>query len=128
MTYGAMTVVFFAIDIVWLGFIGKGLYDKYMGHLLRERVNWTAAIVFYALFILGVLIFAVQPGLEKESLRRTALLGGLFGLFTYATYDLTNLATLKGFPLEIVFIDIAWGILLCTLVASAGYIAATRLF
>lgn len=123
-----MAIFFFAIDILWLGFIAKGFYSKYLGHLFRDRVNWSAAFIFYAIFILGIIIFAVQPGVEKTSLTRSTVLGALYGLFTYATYDLTNLATLKGWPVQIVVVDIAWGIVLCGLVAAVGFLAATRLF
>jgi uncharacterized membrane protein len=123
-----MAIFFFAIDILWLGFIAKGFYSKFLGHFFRDRVYWPAAFLFYVLFILGILIFAVQPGVEKSSLTRAAVLGALYGLFTYATYDLTNLATLKGWPLQIVLVDIPWGIVLCSLVSAVGFLAATRLF
>ncbi|MCJ7580145.1 MAG: DUF2177 family protein, partial [Candidatus Aminicenantes bacterium] len=81
-------------------------------------------IIFYLLFIAGILIFVVFPALEKESLTKAIILGALFGLFTYATYDLTNLATLKGWPLPIVFIDIAWGMVLSGIVSTSGYFFA----
>ncbi len=118
--YGLTTIVFFAIDLIWLGLIAKNLYQKYLGHLLGD-VNWVAAIIFYLLFIIGILIFAVLPALEKESFRHALIYGAMFGFFTYATYDLTNLATLKDWPLPVVFIDIAWGIVLTGSVAAAGY-------
>jgi uncharacterized membrane protein len=126
-TYTVMAIVFLAIDIVWLGFIAKGFYARYLGHLFRDRINWPAAFIFYALFVLGIMIFAVQPWGENTSLARAALLGALYGLFTYATYDLTNLATLKGWPLEIVVVDISWGIVLCAMVSTVGYLAARLL-
>ena len=114
-------IVFFIIDMAWLGFIAKDLYKKYLGDLLSEQVNWTAAIIFYLLFIVGVFIFAILPSVEKESLSSAITLGALFGFFTYATYDLTNLATLKGWPTTIVFIDIIWGAVLTALVSTAGF-------
>ena len=114
-------IVFFIIDMAWLGFIAKDLYKKYLGDLLSEQVNWTAAIIFYLLFIIGVFIFAILPSVEKESLSSAITLGALFGFFTYATYDLTNLATLKGWPTTIVFIDIIWGAVLTALVSTAGF-------
>ena len=104
--YLLTTIVFFAIDILWLGLIAKGLYQKILGHLLAEQVNWTAAIIFYLLFIVGIFVFAIMPAVEKESFQYALIYGALFGFFTYATYDLTNLATLKDWPLKIVFIDI----------------------
>lgn len=120
-SYGLTALVFFAIDLLWLGVIAKGIYNKWMGHLLAEQVNWTAAIIFYLLFILGIFIFAIMPAVEKQSMLRALVLGALFGFFTYATYDLTNLATLKGFPVKIVFIDIIWGIILSGATATAGF-------
>ncbi len=119
--YLLTTVVFFAIDLLWLGIIAKNLYQKYIGHLLSDQVNWSAALIFYLLFIVGIFVFAILPAVEKDSLRYAILYGGLFGFFTYATYDLTNLATLKDWPLEVVFIDISWGIVLTGLVSTAGY-------
>ena len=121
LSYLATTVVFFAIDMFWLGFLAKGLYRQYLGNFLTDQVNWTAAIVFYLLFIIGIFIFAILPAVEKESLLRAVVLGALFGFFTYATYDLTNLATLKGWPITIVVIDIAWGAVLTASVSAAGF-------
>ena len=121
LAYVLTAAVFFAIDLVWLGVVAKGVYARYLGPLLAEDVNWTAAIVFYLLFIVGIFIFAILPAVERDSWLRALSYGGLFGFFTYATYDLTNLATLKGWPVGIVFIDIAWGVVLTGSVALAGY-------
>ena len=92
-----------------------------MGGLLADQVNWTAAIVFYLLFIVGIYIFAIVPAVNKESLKYAIMMGALFGFFTYATYDLTNLATLKDCPIKIVFIDIIWGSVLTAAVSASGY-------
>lgn len=119
--YLLTTIVFFAIDILWLGLIAKGLYQKILGHLLAEQVNWTAAIIFYLLFIVGIFVFAIIPAVEKESFQYALIYGALFGFFTYATYDLTNLATLKDWPLKIVFIDIVWGAILTASVSISGF-------
>lgn len=127
LSYLLTAVVFFAIDIVWLGFIAKGLYRRFLGNFLSDQVNWMAAGIFYLLFIAGIFIFAILPALEKESWRHALLYGVLFGFFTYATYDLTNLATLKNWPLPIVFIDIAWGMVLTGSVALAGYFISNHL-
>lgn len=124
--YVLTALVFFAIDLVWLGLVARGLYRRYLGHLLGD-VNWVAAIVFYLLFIVGIFIFAIMPAVSRESAGHAALMGALFGFFTYATYDLTNLATLEGWPPGIVFIDIAWGVFLTGTVALAGYFIMTRL-
>lgn len=120
-SYLLTAVVFFAIDMVWLGFIAKNMYRKYLGSFLSDTVNWKAAIIFYLIFIVGIFIFAIMPAVEKSSVGKAVLLGALFGFFTYATYDLTNLATLKDWPLPIVFIDMAWGAVLTASVSTAGY-------
>ena len=120
-SYILTVIVFFAIDMVWLGVIAKNIYNKYLGELLSEKVNWTAAIIFYLIFIIGIFVFVIIPSVEKQSLARAVLLGAFFGFVTYATYDLTNYATLKGFPLTIVFIDLAWGAVLTSVVSIAGY-------
>jgi uncharacterized membrane protein len=107
--------------MTWLGFIAKDLYKKYLGGFLSDKVNWTAAIVFYLLFIVGIFYFSILPAIEKNSVAKAILRGALFGFFTYATYDLTNMATLKNWPLQIVFIDIIWGAVLTGLVSTAGF-------
>jgi uncharacterized membrane protein len=121
LSYLLTTVVFFAVDMAWLGFVAKDLYRKYLGGFLSDSVRWPAAILFYLLFIVGIFIFVILPSAEKKSLANAVILGALFGFFTYATYDLTNYATLKGWPLAIVFIDLAWGSFLTALVSVAGY-------
>jgi len=101
--------VFMVIDLIWLGFIAKKLYKKELGHLRKEKINWTAAVVFYLMYIAGLVFFVINPALTGEGLGYAALGGALFGLVAYATYDLTNLATMKGFPSKIAVIDLIWG-------------------
>ena len=116
--------VFFVIDMVWLGVIARGFYRRNLGFILSSDVNWAAATTFYLIYIAGIIFFAVRPALASNSLGVAALLGGLFGFFTYATYDLTNMATIKGWPLKIVVIDILWGTCLCLLVAGLSFLIA----
>ena len=116
--------VFFIIDLLWLGVVAKGFYQKNLKYILSPNVNWTAAIIFYLMYIAGILIFAVAPGVAKDSVRHAALWGALFGFFTYATYDLTNLALLKDWPINIVIVDILWGVVLCTVVATMSFYIA----
>ena len=104
-----------------MGIIAKDLYRKYLGHYLTDNVNWTAAIIFYILFVIGISIFAIYPAINKNSALSAIILGALFGFFTYATYDLTNLATLKEWPLTIVIIDIIWGTFLAASVSLSGF-------
>jgi uncharacterized membrane protein len=119
----ALTVpIFFAVDIIWLGLVAKKFYRNHLGFILGPEVNWTAAFCFYMMYIAGILIFAVVPALEKESLSKALLWGGLYGFFTYATYDLTNMATIKDWPLKVVLVDILWGVFLCCIVASSSFL------
>lgn len=119
--YGLTALVFFAIDLVWLGVVAPGFYQRHLGHLLRPDVLWAPALLFYALYIAGVLVFAVLPGLEVETLRRTLALGAFFGLVAYATFDLTCMALMKDFPLVVVAVDLVWGTVLTASVSAAGF-------
>lgn len=110
-------VVFFAIDIVWLSLIAKNLYSKYLGYIMTSNVNWIAALLFYLLFIVGLLVFVIEPALLTPNMTQLIFRAALFGLITYATYDLTNLATLKDWPINITVIDLIWGTSLSTLVS-----------
>jgi uncharacterized membrane protein len=121
--YLATLIAFFAVDMVWLGLVARTFYRKYLGFLMASSPNWLAAIVFYMLFVVGILVLAVLPGLEASSLRTTLLRGALFGLVAYATYDLTNLATVKNWPLVVTIVDLIWGTVLSTVVSYAGYVA-----
>jgi len=118
----ALTVpVFFAIDMAWLGLIAKKFYARQIGHLMAPKVQWAPALIFYFLFIAGILVFAVLPAVEKGAWSKAVLAGALFGLFTYATYDLTNLATLRDWPLLVTAIDLVWGMVLTAAVSGASY-------
>ena len=125
--YGIALPVFLAMDLAWLGLIAKKFYAKHLGYLMRPDINWTAAIVFYLLFIVGVVVFVIAPALEKHSWQQAMLHGALFGLVTYATYDLTNLATVKDWPVLITVIDLAWGAVLTASVSVITYFIAIRL-
>ncbi len=120
-------LVFLGIDSVWLTQIAPKFYQENIGHLLAEKPNLAAAGLFYLINIFGVIIFAVIPGLNKQSWPITFYYGALYGLVTYATYDLTNLATLKDWPLKVTVIDILWGITLSAAVATAGYFIGDKL-
>jgi uncharacterized membrane protein len=125
--YLATLVVFFAVDMVWLMLVARSFYKKYLGYLMAAKVNWIAAVIFYLLFILGILVFVVLPGVKENSLQNTTLRAILFGLITYATYDLTNLATIDKWPLSVTLVDLAWGIVVSTIVSIAGFYLATWL-
>lgn len=119
--YFLTLLLFLAIDICWLGWLAKDLYKKQLGHLMSEAVNWTAALVFYCIFIAALLYFVVQPAAAKKDILFALGSGAFFGLVTYATYDLTNMATLRSWPPQIVYIDIGWGMCLCTLVSGGSF-------
>ena len=125
--YVAAALGFLVLDIIWLGFVAKNFYQREIGHLLLEDFNMVAAFAFYLMFIAGVVIFAVAPALQAGSWKTALLFGALFGFFTYATYDLTNLATLKGWSTTMTVVDIAWGAVLTSVSAVIGYIATRSL-
>jgi len=119
--------VFFAIDMVWLGLVAKNFYKSQIGFLMKPDINWTAAIIFYLLFIVGLVLFVIMPAVEKGSWVYALLFGALFGLITYATYDLTNLATLKDWPLLVTIVDLGWGATLGALVSVITYFIAGKI-
>ena len=121
-------VVFFLIDMLWLGVIARNLYQHYIGHLLKTTVNWVAAIIFYLLFIGGLVFFVLMPAIQNGNFTQALLVGALFGFITYATYDLTNLATLKDWPLMITIIDLVWGTFLGAFTSSMSYLVFQLLF
>ena len=118
--------VFFAIDIIWLGFIAKNFYREHIGQLLAPNVNWTAAIIFYLLFILGLVVFVISPAIEKQSWVYALAFGAFFGLITYATYDLTNLATLKDWSLTVTIVVLLWGMVLSASVSTISYFISIK--
>lgn len=115
--------VFFAIDMLWLGVVAQKLYQSQLGYLLGP-VNWPVAIAFYLIFLVGLLIFAIAPAVATKSLMHALVFGALFGFFTYATYDLTNWATIKDWPWAISLVDMAWGTFLAASVSTITYLVA----
>ncbi|MEX1310702.1 MAG: DUF2177 family protein [Candidatus Sulfomarinibacteraceae bacterium] len=124
--YVVALVTFFVLDLVWLGVVARGFYQTQMGHLMKATVNWPAAIAFYLVFLVGLVVLVVWPAVEQQSLARAIALGALFGLVTYAAYDLTNLATLEGFPLRVAMVDMVWGTVLCGTISAVTYLASSR--
>ncbi len=119
--------VFLVIDLIWLGFVAKKLYNRYLGYLLAKNVNWVAAIVFYVLFVMGMMYFVIVPALDARSWDLALISGAVYGFITYATYDLTNLSTIKDWPLKITIIDLIWGTSLSTLVSVISYFIITAI-
>jgi uncharacterized membrane protein len=119
--------VFFVIDMLWLVLVAKSFYQEQIGFLMKPDINWPAAIIFYLLFISGLVIFVISPAFEKHSWIHAILFGGLFGLITYATYDLTNLATLKDWPLLVTVVDLIWGTILASSISLITYLIANKI-
>ena len=126
--YAIALPVFFLIDLLWLGLIAKPFYDRNLGYLLREKVIWGAALLFYFFFLLGLVVFVIGPAVESGSLRKAVLLGLFFGFMTYQTYELTNYALVKDWPFIMVVVDVVWGMVLSGLVSVITYLISTRVF
>lgn len=125
--YAIALPVFFALDMIWLGLVAKNFYRGQIGFLMKSDINWAAAIVFYLLFIIGLVVFVVAPAIEKNSWMHALIFGALFGLITYATYDLTNLATLKEWPLLVTIVDLVWGMVLAASVSTITFLIVHKI-
>jgi uncharacterized membrane protein len=125
--YLSTAVVFFAIDLIWLGLMNSRFYKPQLAGLMSDKVNWLPAILFYLLFVVGVVLLVVLPAIEHGSWVSAMLLGGLLGMVAYATYDLTNLASIKNWPVAVTIIDIVWGTILAATVATISYFIAKAL-
>ncbi|OJF96538.1 hypothetical protein AX762_05335 [Alkalibacterium sp. 20] len=119
--------VFFLVDILWLGLIANKLYRDQIGFIMKDQPNWIAAIIFYLIFVLGLVFFVIHPALLSESIVEALMRGMFFGFITYATYDLTNLATLENWPLKITIIDLIWGTTLGGVVSAISFYFSSML-
>ncbi|SMP44452.1 DUF2177 family protein [Anoxynatronum buryatiense] len=125
--YLMAVIVFFGIDLIWLGIVAQRFYQQQIGFLLSPRVNWPAAITFYLLYVAGMVFFALRPAIVQGSWQTALLTGAFFGFITYATYDLTNLATLKDWPLLVTLVDLAWGTTLGAAVTTVTFLITRAL-
>jgi uncharacterized membrane protein len=125
-TYVSTLIVFLACDAVWLSIMVPRVYRPLLGDLLATGVSFVPAVAFYLVYPIGLMLFAIQPGLKSDNILVAAVYGALFGFFTYATYDLTNHATLRNWPWQVTVIDIAWGMMLGAIAAAAGHAVAAR--
>ena len=119
--------VFFVIDMAWLVLVAKKFYQQQIGFLMKPDINWFAAIIFYLLFIAGLVLFVISPAVEKHSWVHALIFGALFGLISYATYDLTNLATLKDWPVIVTVVDLIWGTVLASAISVITYLISTKI-
>jgi uncharacterized membrane protein len=126
--YAAALVTFLIIDGIWLGLVARSFYVQQIGHLLRPSPNFGVAGLFYLFYVVGVVVFAVLPAMAQQSWVTAVVLGALLGFIAYGTYDLTNLATLAGWPVLVSVVDMIWGAVLTATVALAGYTAARYIF
>lgn len=120
--------VFLVIDITWLGLIARNFYRKHMGFLMKSEVDWIPALLLYMLFVAALVLFVINPAIEKESWMHALLFGAFFGLVAYASYDLTNLATIKNWPMVVTLVDIAWGVTVSVSVSVITYFIVTKIF
>jgi len=126
--YLVVLVSVFVIDMIWLGVVAKKFYKIQLGSMMAKRINWAAAIVFYLLYIMGLIFFVIYPALEQGSWFYALWTGAFFGLICYATYDLSNLATLKGWPKAVTAVDLVWGSVLSGVLAVIGFIYGQSIF
>ena len=122
--YGIGFATCFALDLLWLGFLAKGFYQRHLGHLMRPDVQWAPAVLFYVIYVAALVVFVVQPALEKQSLGRALGLGAFFGLAAYSAFDLTCLALLNDFPVLVAVVDLIWGATLSAVVGGVTFLSA----
>ncbi len=125
--YIILLVIFLVIDLIWLNYIAKDLYQKEIGTLLLKNPKLLPAILFYSLFIVAIIILAVIPGIEAKSLCKTLLLGAVLGFISYGTYDFTNLATLNNWSVKVTIIDLIWGTSITTAMSYFGYLIGSKI-
>ena len=118
--------IMIVIDLIWIGVVGAGFYRSQLGSMLRPDVVWPAAIAFYVIYALAISFFVVAPAIGVHSFVRVLLTGAFLGLAAYAAYDLSNLATLTGWPLPLTFVDLAWGTFFTAFTSGAVYLIATK--
>ena len=125
--YLASLTTFLALDAAWLGYIAIDFYRAQLGDLLLEDANMGIALLFYLFYVVGVVIFAIKPAIEKNCLKTAIILGGLLGLLAYGTYDMTNMATLKDWPVKMSLLDMVWGAFITSMSATVGYVVTNKL-
>ena len=123
--YVAAAILFFPIDMIWLGLVARDFYKAQLGDLLLPQPNWGVAIAFYCLYLVGLVTFVMLPAARSGAWLPALGYGALFGLVAYATYDLTNLSTMKGYPATLAFVDMGWGAVLSAVTAFAGLALAS---
>ena len=123
----AAAVLFLAIDMVWLLWLGRSIYVTEIGEILRQPPNMAAAGAFYILYVTGLMVMVIWPAFQAQSVQQALLQGAILGLIAYGTYDLTNLAVMKGFTTKIAIIDMVWGMVLTGAVSALTVLIGTRM-
>ena len=126
--YLVVLASFFVIDMIWLGVVAKKFYKTQLGSMMAKKINWAAASIFYLLYIVGLIFFVINPALAQGSWFYAFWTGALFGLICYATYDLSNLATLEGWPKKVTYVDLIWGSLLSATLSTIGFLFGGVIF
>lgn len=124
--YIISVTVFLLIDALWLGLIARKVYAKYLGYIMTKDIVWLAAVVFYLIFVAGLLFFVIDPAIKYQSIKYAIAAGAFFGFIAYATYDLTNMATIQGWPLIVTVIDLIWGAFLSSATSAISFILINR--
>ena len=125
--YGVALSTFLVIDLIWIGFIARTFYREQLGFILASSPNWIAAVIFYLMFIAGLLFFVILPGLKNNILKVSLFRAATFGILTYGTYDLTNLALIEGWPVLVTVVDMIWGMILSVIVCFVSLKAGISL-
>jgi uncharacterized membrane protein len=125
--YFTVLISLVVIDLIWLSVVAKSFYQKYLGYIFAEKFALWPAVIFYALYAFGLVFFVINPALESKSVMVAVLRGALFGLIAYATYDLTNQATIAKWPMIVTVVDLAWGIFVTALVSGITYLVVSRI-
>jgi len=118
--------IMLVLDLLWIGVVGAGFYKMQLGSMLRPDIIWPAALAFYVIYALAIAFFVIGPAIDVHSVSRALLWGAFFGLAAYAAYDLSNLATITGWPLPLTLVDLAWGTLFTAVSSGATYLIATK--
>lgn len=121
--YAVALAACLALDLAWLGVVARGFYHKKLGSLIRPEVRWLPAVLFYLIYVAALVVLVVVPAVERHSLNRAMLLGGLLGLAAYSAYDLTSLAMIRDYPTGVALVDLAWGTFLTATVSAVSFLA-----
>lgn len=125
--YAITLIMFLGLDFLWLGIVARGFYASQLGGLMRDSINYLVAGMFYLAYVAGIVFFAVGPALAEGGWRKAALNGALLGLLAYGTYDMTNMATLKNWPITVSLVDMVWGGVVTGLSAVLGFLLVRAL-